>query len=380
MDTHTMEELRTKQALPLSIKVKMTENRIREWVKEYGLDGVYISFSGGKDSTVLLDIGRKIYPDLLAVFSDTGLEYPEIREFVKSYENVTWVKPKHSFKQIITKYGYPFISKEVSEVVDESKRCLEKLRTRVRERERESADEPLHLNVNVIRWLGEDALLEWEKITGEKAPNRLQMILGKYKKKTGELSAFNCERYKFFLDSPFKISNKCCYHMKKSPIKRFAHETGRLPITAQMATESRLRMQKWLIYGCNGFQMTFPISNPMSFWTEQDVLAYIKLKGLKIAPVYGDIVEVKPGNLDWNNGPFDEDRAVLKTTMCQRTGCMFCGYGAHLEKPEDARFVRLKTTHPKQYDYIMRPTEQGGLNYKEVIDWINEHGNLHILY
>lgn len=75
---------------------------------------------------------------------------------------------------------------------------------------------------------------------------------------------------------------------------------------------------------------------------------------------------------------FDMDRPFLKTTGCDRTGCMFCGYGCHLE--EESRFKRMKETHPKQYDYIMRPKEQGGLNYKEVIDWINEHGGFHIEY
>ena len=78
-------------------------------------------------------------------------------------------------------------------------------------------------------------------------------------------------------------------------------------------------------------------------------------------------------------GIFDLGRPLLKTTGCDRTGCMFCGYGCHLEKSPN-RFERMKETHPKQYDYIMRPTEQGGLNYKEVIDWINEHGNMNIKY
>ena len=68
----------------------------------------------------------------------------------------------------------------------------------------------------------------------------------------------------------------------------------------------------------------------------------------------------------------------LRTTGCSRTGCMFCGFGCHLNN--DQRFVMMKETHPKQYDYIMRPASQGGLNYKEVIDWLNEHGNLNIKY
>ena len=75
---------------------------------------------------------------------------------------------------------------------------------------------------------------------------------------------------------------------------------------------------------------------------------------------------------------FEPDKLIL--TGVQRTGCMFCGYGCHLEELEHGRFVLMKKTHPKQYDYIMRPREQGGLGYKEVIDWINEHGNFNIAY
>ncbi len=72
----TRNELKILQALPLEMKVLKTKQRIREWVQHYGTDGVYVSFSGGKDSTVLLHIVRELYPDIEAVFVDTGLEYP----------------------------------------------------------------------------------------------------------------------------------------------------------------------------------------------------------------------------------------------------------------------------------------------------------------
>lgn len=111
----TIQELQELQGLPLAAKISLTKDRIREWVRQYGEDGVYVSFSGGKDSTVLLHIVREMYPDVKAVFIDTGLEYPEIRQFVRAFDNVDWVKPKKNFRQVIQEYGYPFISKEVSE-------------------------------------------------------------------------------------------------------------------------------------------------------------------------------------------------------------------------------------------------------------------------
>lgn len=121
---HVISDLYQMQSLPLNAKVRMTQWRIREWVDEYGEDGVYISFSGGKDSTVLLDIARKLYPNIKAMFVDTGLGYPEIRQFVKQFNNVDWIKPKMTFRQVIERYGYPFISKEVSECVYGARKFL----------------------------------------------------------------------------------------------------------------------------------------------------------------------------------------------------------------------------------------------------------------
>lgn len=125
---HNITDLHQMQSLPLKAKIAMTNLRIQQWVEEYGEDGVYVSFSGGKDSMVLLDLVRKLYPSIVAVFVDTGLEYPEIREFVKHFENVEWLKPKKTFRQVITEYGYPFISKEVSDKVCGARRYLKELK------------------------------------------------------------------------------------------------------------------------------------------------------------------------------------------------------------------------------------------------------------
>ena len=124
MGERTIQDLQQLQALPLSLKVRMTKDRIRQWIQTYGESGVYVSFSGGKDSTVLLHLVREDYPNVKAVFVDTGLEYPEIRQFVKTFDNVDWLKPKKTFKQVIQQYGYPFFGKEISSTIYGARKYL----------------------------------------------------------------------------------------------------------------------------------------------------------------------------------------------------------------------------------------------------------------
>lgn len=124
MSERTIQDLWQMQGLPLNLKISLTKSRIRQWIQTYGEDGVYVSFSGGKDSTVLLDLVRQEYPNTRGCFVDTGLEYPEIRNFVRTFDNIDWVKPKMNFKAVIQKYGYPFISKEVSECVYGARKYL----------------------------------------------------------------------------------------------------------------------------------------------------------------------------------------------------------------------------------------------------------------
>ena len=127
--------------------------------------------------------------------------------------------------------------------------------------------------------------------------------------------------------------------MKKGPSHSFMRSTGLMPIIATMADESLVRKQVWLSTGCNAFTAAAPISKPMSFWTEQDVLELLVRAGIPICSVYGDIKR-------------DEKTGKLACTGCQRTGCMFCGFGLHLEKGE-TRFQRIAWTHPKQYDFCI---------------------------
>ena len=298
------------QAWSLERKIQVTQTRIIEWyMKNKG--NVYVSFSGGKDSTVLLDIVRKIYPDVPAVFLDTGLEYPELREFVKTFSNVVWLKPEMNFRKVIETYGYPLISKEVSQKIYEARKYPGGV---VAGRFQEN-------NAHNIKYGNRYSMVKW------------------------------C----WLKESNIPISHKCCVVMKKKPAKQFEKKTGLRPIVATMACESSLRKTEWLKHGCNAFDSKRPISQPISFWTEQDVLRYIKEYDLSYAPVYGDIVEDQNGR--------------LRTTKCDRTGCVFCGFGCHLEK-EPNRFQRLKETHPKLWQYCMKPWDSGGLGMREVLEFI----------
>lgn len=343
--SRTIEDLRMKQALPLDVKISLTRERIRQWVNEFGEDGVYVSFSGGKDSTVLLDIVRNVcgYTDIPAVFVDVPTQYPELRDFAKTFENVEIIKPKISFMGICEKYGFPLISKEVSQIIDESRSFLKR---------------------------------------GKEIPKyRLERLNGeRIDPKTGKTGNYNISAYKFLLDAPFDISKKCCTIMKKDPAHKYEKETGRKPIMGQMAEESQLRQQKWIQNGCNAFDVKRPVSNPMSFWTENDVLTYIVKNNLKICSVYGDVVEdfgdQLEGQMDFSDFGLYESQKKYKCTGCKRTGCMLCGFGCHLDKSPN-RFELLKETHPGMYK-LLDVVKNNGVTMREAIEWINQHGNMNI--
>ena len=304
--SHTAEDLRKLQAKSLEDKIQISFARIVEWYEHW--DGkVYVSFSGGKDSTVLLDLVRSIYPEVPAVFFDTGLEFPELREFVLNTPNVRILKPKMSFVEVIKTYGYPVITKRISDTVK-------------------------YANPGTARW---------------------NLLHGTARLDNGKSSWFNCEKWAYLLDADFKIGSECCNVMKKNPAKHFQVESGMYPFLGVMTDESIARRNNWLHNGCNGFNTKYPTSTPLAFWTEQDILKYIASRNLEIASVYGEVKE-------------KDD--IYYTTLEERTGCVFCAYGAHREK-EPNRFQQLAITHPKLYDYCMR-----GGKYDENGRWIPDKG------
>lgn len=298
-----MNELKLMQNYPLDIKIAKTKNRIREFY-EYFDGEVYIAFSGGNDSLVMLHIIRSLYHDVPAVFIDTGVEFPEVRKFVKSFDNVVILKPEKNFSQIINECGYPVISKDVS---------------------------------NSIR-------LARKNIADGKVTERVKQFSGSMRG-----SRFNKEKWRFLLESNFKISEQCCDILKKKPFKKFEKETGLHGYIGVLASEGGVRLSGYLKTGCNNYR--FGNSKPLGFWTHQDILNYIKINNLNMCSIYGTLY-------------FDEIKNKLRVTGEPRTGCMGCLFGCHLEKSPN-RFERMKYSHPHRYKYFIEK-----LNYKEILDFI----------
>jgi len=307
-------ELKMLQALPLEIKVAKTKLRIREFVDFIGQENVYIAFSGGKDSTVLAHIVRQEYPNIPLVFSNTGLEYADIQRFVNTFDNVVMLRPKKNFKEVLEEEGYPIVSKKTARMVHDLQNPTDR-----NERSRK-----LYLS---------DYCLDKEGNYTERKNNSFK-VANKWRK---------------LIDAPFKVSHKCCDYLKKQPLKSYEKETGKRPIIGTMANESKMRESTYLQTGCNTMDEIKGSSKPLGFWTEQDVLKYIVDNNVEICKVYGDITE--------ENGKYTLSGE-------QRTGCVYCGFGAHLENGKN-RYQRLELIDKNQYNYCINE-----LGFGEVLDFI----------
>ena len=294
--TPNIKTLQIRQSYTLGSKVVIAEQRIREWY-EFWNGQVYIAFSGGKDSTVLLHLVRNLYPDVPAVFVDTGLEFPEIRDFVKTVPNTIWLRPKLSFKKVIEKYGYPIISKKVA--------------------------------------------MGFDRVRNTKNSDQIKLRLYGGTNKTTNKHQYPTipKKWHYLLNAPFKISEQCCDIMKKRPMHQYEKQSSRKPFIGMMASDSDQRKENYLKFGCNAFETTNPRSLPLAIWKENDIWKYIKKFNISYSSIY---------NIGY-----------------ERTGCMFCGFGCHLETTN--RFDLMKKTHPKQYQYCMEK-----LGLKKVLEWYPE--------
>jgi 3'-phosphoadenosine 5'-phosphosulfate sulfotransferase (PAPS reductase)/FAD synthetase len=301
---HTAEDLKIMQGWSLQRKIQVTQTRIMEWYQRF--DGkVTVSVSGGKDSAVLLDLARRCHPDIETVYVNTGLDFPEVRSFAMAIPNVTVLQPKMRFDEVVREHGWCYPSKDVAHTVYYARKGSS--------------------------W----AIHRFDGVNADGSPSRYRRS--------------HYMKWKHLVDSPFKISANCCGIMKEAPLSKYEKLSGKRPMVGTMASESERRRQAWLKTGCNNLESGHPVSKPLSFWTNQDVLRYIRESDIPIASVYGGIVEDKKGR--------------LSTTGEQRTGCVFCPVGCHRDKVN--RFQRMAATHPKLHEYCM-----GTLGLGEFLDYI----------
>jgi 3'-phosphoadenosine 5'-phosphosulfate sulfotransferase (PAPS reductase)/FAD synthetase len=288
-EKRTVAKLRELQAMTLYQKIDHAIGTVEKFCNE--VSNPVVSFSGGRDSTVLLHMIRNILKkNIPAVFVNTGNEYPEIIKFVRTFDNVTVLRPKTHLKQVIDKYGFPLISKDCSKMIYELRK-------------------------------------------GTK-------VSGRYLSKTYYQGVNNHwllpEKYRYLINERFSCSDRCCGFLKKQPSSKLNSITG------EMAEESKMRQSAWIVTGCNSFHKKHSKSKPLSIWKSNDIREYVRLFNVRICPIYNDF-------------------------RVERTGCMFCGFGAHLEKY--SRFEYLMENHPKLYRWFLT-LENNGITYEQAINRI----------
>lgn len=311
-------ELIMLQSLPLDVKIMKSKQRIGEFIRYFGRDKVYGTISG-IDSRVVYDLTMEVDSSIPFVYCNTGLEFRELLDYNKALPNVKVIRPDMIHTDVLTRYGYPVISKQISA-------SIYKLR---------------HHNLS------------------DKYRNYL--LNGDDRGKIGMIP----KSYQYLQDVDFEVSAICCDVMKKRPFKRYAKETGRYAFfTGEMADESRLRRRVYMKTGCNAYdRVDGPKSMPTGFWTKNDVLEYYHIRKLEMPKVYGEVFQSDTKIIGNTKKP------IFKTTGYDRTGCIFCAYGCHLESPEDNRFCKLERTHPELHDYCMR-----GGKYNEKGLWVPDKG------
>jgi 3'-phosphoadenosine 5'-phosphosulfate sulfotransferase (PAPS reductase)/FAD synthetase len=339
-------ELVMLQSLPLDIKIEKSKQRIREAINKFGVDGVYVPLSGGIDSQVVHLLVKEVQEQdriplkkIPRVFSNTGNEYDSVVKKARELCDIE-VRPSKPLWRVLTEEGYPVGSKKVS-------RMLRDLQN------------PTENNFNSRRLYLEGIKQDGTKTKSFKMPNK----------------------WKPFIKSEIRASEKCCYWLKKEPMNRYEKETGRIPILGVMADEGGVRKASYLQTGCNAFKSNHPQSKPIGFWLKDDSLAFTVWRKLLIPDVYGDIViintPIKAKPIDIIKSIHEGYRIKLDTTGEKRTGCVYCTYGVTQEKGEN-RFQKLYKNDKRKYDFAIKGGKiddkgklvpgNGGLGIGKILD------------
>lgn len=334
-----------------------------------------VSFSGGKDSAVVLWIMAQMWAlsthknePLKVFFANTTNEFTCATKYRKMY--IAWIEQQfeikieyhetrsdHSYFEIVDMVGLPFVSKKVSRMVRDCKETLKRLGLRYADIEQYM---PKHYTKNSY----DEMLAAAEKLRELGFNDTVILNLTKIRSDNRIGLRFLPVKYRPILDNDeIVLSEQCCTFLKKEPISKAEKEMGGLlPVTGEMAMDSRDRMEAYRTTGCNLFDSDKPKSKPIGPMTEQTVLWIIKTYGLPIMPAYGECVHCGK-----QTGDIETEELTL--TGEQRTGCKLCGFGIMYD-PD--RFIRLQKLEPNVVKFAFTSKKNGGLGYREICQFLNE--------
>jgi len=334
-------------------------SKIFEALRDVGT-GICVSFSGGKDSSLLLDMlceawvcfGFQNEP-IRVVFADTTNETRAILDFIAFYipylENKYGVKIDFERKRpangltwvsFVKENGIPLISKAQAKAIRTVKRDLLKLGLDVTDAINRTA--PTRENVRELYELGfsKTSVLS---LTGYIS----------YKGEFGECFKIS-KQWLPMLSCPVDITEQCCVKIKEKTLKSI---DAPFVMTGEQASESSAREAVYLKYGCNHrFDDGRYVSKPFGAMTLQGILFGLYYRDVPICPDYGKVL-------------FTEQCGYF-CSKCNRTGCALCGFGCQYDT---GRFVRLQETEPAKVRYAFTPLDQGGLGFLEAIDHMNTY-------
>lgn len=251
-------------------------NVIRDTIQKYGEENFYLSFSGGKDSTVVHHLLDMALPEnkIPRVFSNTGIEYKANVRFVQSIKDERFViiPPKKNIPKTLEKVGYPFKSKLYSQHYETYRKHKEEIWAEI---ERIEKKPELKEDYDYIHNLPRGIK------TAVKYYFNLREREREVVKSTYIMVFPDKLRYQWHED--LNISDKCCTEFKEKPMDEWAEQNHKEWVITGIMTEEGGRRTMAKCLGSFRGKKTF---NPLVKVTKEWEQWFIETYGIKLSELY----------------------------------------------------------------------------------------------